>query len=191
MTPTIPAETTPPSLTSTNPLPGTFAKFAKMKVLVIDDEPANVALLDGILTDNGYKRVKSITNSREAIETYEAFQPDLVLLDLMMPHIDGLTILEALRAQGSDILLPVLVLTADVNEETKLRALRAGATDFLLKPFDQIEALLRIGNLLEIRHLHIQLDMQRAAFEDAVVARTSELRTAQSELEKNSGWLGG
>jgi putative two-component system response regulator len=191
MTSTIPVKSTLPFLTSTNPLPGTFAEFAKMKILVIDDEPANVALLEGILTDNGYARVKSITNSREAIETYQAFQPDLVLLDLMMPHVDGLTILEALRAQASDILLPVLVLTADVNEETKLRALRAGATDFLLKPFDQIEALLRIGNLLEIRRLHIQLDMQRAAFEDAVVARTSELRAAQSELEKNSGWLSG
>jgi len=172
-------------------MPGTFAKFAKMKILVIDDEPANVALLEGILTDNGYTRVKSITNSREAIETYQAFQPDLVLLDLMMPHVDGLTILETLRSQAGDILLPVLVLTADVNEETKLRALRAGATDFLLKPFDQIEALFRIANLLEIRQLHTQLDMQRAAFEDAVVARTSELRAAQSELEKNSEWLSG
>jgi putative two-component system response regulator len=189
MTSTIPVESTPPSLTSTNPLPGTFAKFAKMKILVIDDEPANVALLEGTLSDNGYTRVKSVMDSRLAVETCKTFQPDLVLLDLMMPHVDGLTVLEGLRAQGGDIFLPVLVLTADVNEETKLRVLSAGATDFLLKPFEQIEALLRIANLLEIRRLHIQLDMQRLAYEDAVHARASELRDAKSALAKKN-WSG-
>jgi putative two-component system response regulator len=106
------------------------------------------------------------------------------MLDLMMPHVDGFAVLETLRCETNEIFLPVIVLTADANEETKLRALRAGATDFLLKPFDQIEVLLRIGNLLETRHLHIQLDTQRAAYEDAVRARTAELRDAQSALKK-------
>ena len=155
-----------------------------MKILVIDDEPVNVALLEGILADSGYTRVQSITDSRLAFETRKTFQPDLILLDLMMPHLDGFAVLETLRADESEILLPVIVLTADANEETKLRSLRAGATDFLLKPFDQIEVLLRIGNLLEMRRLHIQLDNQRAAFEDAVRTRTAELREAQSALEK-------
>jgi putative two-component system response regulator len=165
---------------------GGSAKHAKMKILVIDDEPANVALLEGLLTDSGYTRVTSITDSRKALETYNVFQPDLLLLDLMMPHVDGMTILETLRSQAGDMFLPVLVLTADVNEKTKLRALQAGATDFLLKPFDQIEALLRIGNLLEIRRLHIQLDNQRAAFEDSLRARTSELRGVELELKTNA-----
>ncbi|MEY2485231.1 MAG: two-component system, NtrC family, sensor kinase [Verrucomicrobiota bacterium] len=168
---------------------GSVANYGKMKVLIIDDEPANVALLEGMLSDNGYTRVSSLTDSRLALETYATFQPDLVLLDLMMPHVDGLTILEALRAQTADVFLPVLVLTADINEKTKIRALQTGATDFLLKPFDYVEVLLRIANLLEIRWLHTQLDTQRAAFEDALRARTSELRDANVALGKKS-WSG-
>src|SRR5947207_2747237 len=163
---------------------GTFAKHGKMKILIIDDEPANVALLEGLLEDNSYTRVASVTDSRTAIDKCSEFQPDLILLDLMMPYIDGLTILESIRSQNSDIFLPVLVLTADVNEQTKLRALHAGATDFLLKPFDHIEALLRINNLLEIRHLHNRIDTQRAAFEEALHARTAELRDTKLELDQ-------
>ena len=159
--------------------------FAKMKIVVIDDEPANVALLEAMLADGGYTRVKTITDSRLAIETCVEFEPDLVLLDLMMPYVDGFTILESLRESAAEAFLPVIVLTADANEATKLRALRAGATDFLLKPFDQLEVLLRMNNLLETRRLHLQLDMQVAAYADAVRERTSELREAQTLLEKS------
>lgn len=158
--------------------------FAKMKIVVIDDEPANVALLEAMLAEGGYTRVKTITDSRVALETCVAFEPDLVLLDLMMPFVDGFTILESLREAAAEAFLPVIVLTADANEATKLRALRAGATDFLLKPFDQLEVLLRMNNLLETRRLHLQLDMQVAAYADAVRERTSELREAQTLLEK-------
>jgi DNA-binding response OmpR family regulator len=160
------------------------ALFSKMKIVVIDDEPANVALLEMMLDEGGYTRVKSVTDSRLAMETCVAFEPDLVLLDLMMPHVDGFTILESLRAAAGETFLPVIVLTADANENTKLRALRAGATDFLLKPFDQLEVLLRMNNLLETRRLHLQLDMQLAAYADAVRERTSELREAQTQLQK-------
>jgi DNA-binding response OmpR family regulator len=159
------------------------ALYSKMKILVIDDEPANVALLEDMLSEGGYSRVKSVTDSRLALETTETFEPDLVLLDLMMPHVDGFTILESLRAGNRETFFPVIVLTADANESTKLRALRTGATDFLLKPFDQLEVLLRMTNLLETRRLHLQLDMQLAAFEDAVRERTSELRAAQVQLQ--------
>ena len=156
--------------------------YAKMKILVIDDEPANVALLEDMLFEGGYTRVKTVTDSRLAMETCETFEPDLVLLDLMMPHVDGFTILESMRATARESFFPVIVLTADANESTKLRALRAGATDFLLKPFDQLEVLLRMTNLLETRRLHLQLDMKMAAFEDAIRERTTELREAQSQL---------
>ena len=155
-----------------------------MKVLIIDDEPANVALLEGLLEENGYTRVVSVTDSRLAMSKCNEFQPDIVLLDLMMPHIDGLTILDSIRTQNADMLLPVLVLTADVSDETKLKALHAGATDFLLKPFDHIEALLRIRNLLEIRQLHTRLDTQRAAFEDALHTRTAEVRDMKLQLDQ-------
>ena len=158
--------------------------YSRMKILIIDDEPANVALLEDMVSSSGYARVKSITDSRLALETCDTFGPDLILLDLMMPHIDGFAILEAVRAAAGETFLPVIVLTADANEETKLRALRAGATDFLLKPFDQVEVLLRIANLLETRRLYSQLDTQRAAYEDAVRERTSELREAQCQLQE-------
>ena len=155
-----------------------------MKVLVIDDEPANVALLEAMLADGGYSRVKSVTDSRLALETIETFEPDLILLDLMMPHVDGFAILDAIRDDAPEVFLPIIVLTADVAEATKIRALRAGATDFLLKPFDQLEVLLRMGNLLATRRLQLHLDMQVAAYADAVRERTSELREAQTLLEK-------
>lgn len=161
-----------------------LANLAKMKILAVDDEPSNVALLEAMLEDAGYSRVKSLTNSRIVMETCAAFDPDLVLLDLMMPQPDGFAILESLRAANRDVFLPVVVLTADINEESRCRALAAGATDFLLKPFDQTEVLLRIRNLLEMRGLHLRLDNQRAAFEDAVYARASELRQALTELEQ-------
>ena len=157
---------------------GDFTQHARMRILVIDDEPANVVLLEYMLAEAGFTRVTSITDSRLALNTCNTFRPDLILLDLMMPHLDGFALLESLRAEGDEIFLPVIVLTADMNEETKERALSAGATDFLLKPFDHLEVLLRIGNLLEMRRLHVQLDNQRAAFEDALRARSLELREA-------------
>jgi DNA-binding response OmpR family regulator len=158
------------------------ALYSKMKIVAIDDEPANVALLEAMLTDGGYTRVKTVTDSRLAMEICVTFEPDLVLLDLMMPHVDGFAILESLRAAAGEAFLPVIVLTADASETTKLRALRAGATDFLLKPFSQLEVLLRMSNLLETRRLHLQLDMQLAAYADAVRERTSELREAQRAI---------
>src|SRR5713226_3528906 len=160
-----------------------------MKILIIDDQPVNVSLLEDILAENGYTRVHSITDSQLTLNTCESFQPDLILLDLMMPPPDGFAILESLRAESDENFLPVVVLTADTNEQAKRRALEAGATDFLLKPFDQTEVLLRIRNLLKTRHLHLLLDNQRAAFEDAVHARSLELRAVQSELEKAQGHL--
>ncbi len=157
---------------------GDFAHHAKMKILVIDDQVTNVALLEDVLSGAGYKNVRSVTDSRLALDTCESYAPDLVLLDLMMPHVSGLEILQSLRSGHSPAFLPVVVITADANEQARRDALRAGATDFLLKPFDQIEVLLRIANLLEMRRLHIQLDMQRAALEEALRERGLELREA-------------
>lgn len=136
--------------------------YRKSKILVIDDEPANAELLEAILADNGYLEVKAITDSRVALEVCRTFEPDLVLLDLMMPHVDGFAILEALRSEPVGVSTPVIVLTADENKETKLRVQNAGATDFILKPFDLTEALLRIERLLALRHRRVQLDSHRA-----------------------------
>ena len=161
----------------------------RMKILIVDDEPANVALLREILFENGYSRIESVRDSKSALETCKEFQPDLVLLDLMMPPPDGFAILESLRSETEDSFLPVVVLTADTNEETKRRALGAGATDFLCKPFDHTEVVLRIRNLLESRRAHLLLDNQRAALEDAIRERTAELQATIAELQRTNKLL--
>ena len=161
----------------------------RMKILIVDDEPANVALLQEILYENGYSRVEAIGDSKLVLELCKKFRPDLVLLDLMMPPPDGFAILESLRAENGESFLPVVVLTADTNEETKRRALEAGATDFLLKPFDHIEVALRIRNLLKSRSAHLLLDNQRAALEEAIRERTSELRATIADLQKTNELL--
>jgi putative two-component system response regulator len=158
-----------------------------MKILIIDDERINVVLLEQLLQQRGYSRVLGLTDSRKALETCAAFDPDLILLDLIMPHVDGFAILEALRSgDASETFLPIVVLTADISEDAKARALEAGATDFLVKPVSQTEALLRIRNLLETRRTHLLLDNQRSALEEAVRERTTELRATIAELRASN-----
>jgi len=163
--------------------------LGKMKIVIIDDEPVNVALLEEILVENEYTRFESVTDSKLALEVCKNFQPDLVLLDLMMPPPDGFAVLERLRAETDEAFLPVVVLTADTNEESKRRALEAGATDFLLKPFDHVEVALRIRSLLKSRRAHLLLDNQRAALEEAIHERTVELRATIAELQKTNDLL--
>jgi len=155
----------------------------KMKILVVDDDRMTVTLLEQLLQRNGYCRVLGITDSRNAFDTCTNFDPDLILLDLIMPEVDGFAVLEALRSDASESFLPIVVLTADITEEAKARALEAGATDFLVKPVSQTEALLRIRNLLETRRLHVVLENQRSALEEAVRERTAELRGTIAELQ--------
>ena len=167
----------------------TEPELHRMKILVIDDDRLSVNLLEQLLQRHGYSRVMGITNSRAALETCAAFDPDLILLDLIMPELDGFAILEALRSDASERFLPIVVLTGDTTEETKSRALEAGATDFLVKPVSQAEALLRIRNLLETRRLNVVLRNQRAALEDAVRERTAELHDTIAELQAANAWL--
>jgi two-component system cell cycle sensor histidine kinase/response regulator CckA len=124
------------------------------RILIIDDQDFNTRLLERILKQAGYRDYRSLNDSRQAIAAYQEFQPDLVLLDLMMPHLDGLAVLEQLRLLTKDTYLPVLVLTADVTPEARRRALSAGAKDFLTKPLDAVEVLLRTKNLLETRFFY-------------------------------------
>ena len=99
-----------------------------------------------------------LTDPRHALPLYEEFKPDLILLDLLMPHLDGYAVMRQICARTpAEAYLPILVLTADITPRAKQKALSAGARDFLTKPFDLTEVLLRIRNLLETRHLHLQL----------------------------------
>jgi PleD family two-component response regulator len=153
-----------------------------MKILVVDDDRMSVNLLEQLLQRHGYTRVLGLTDSRSVVETCATFDPDLLLLDLIMPEVDGFAVLDALRSDASEDFLPIVVLTGDVSEESKARALEAGATDFLVKPVSQTEALLRIRNLLEMRRLYVAAENQRAALEEAVRERTTELHDMIAEL---------
>ena len=155
----------------------------RMKILVVDDDKMTVRLLEQLLKRHGYSRVMGITDSRSVVETCTSFDPDLILLDLGMPEVDGFAVLEILRADVSERFLPIIVLTGDTTEETKARALEAGATDFLVKPVSQTEALLRIRNILEARRLNVLLRNECAALEEAVRERTIQLRQKIAELE--------
>lgn len=128
------------------------------RILIIDDQPANLRLLEDLLAREGFVNVVSTTESLRALNLYAAFDPDLILLDLMMPGMDGYAVLEQLaRQRAPNDFRPVLVLTADATTEAKRRALSLGAKDFLTKPFDAIEAMLRVWNLLETRMLYKRL----------------------------------
>jgi putative two-component system response regulator len=133
-------------------------KLTDARILVVDDERVNVVLLERILEQDGYRNVKSITDPSEAAALYDQFEPDLVLLDLHMPKLDGFAVMQLLEGRiPSDTFLPILILTADIRPEIKRRALAAGAKDFVTKPFDRTEVLLRIQNLLETRFLHLRM----------------------------------
>jgi len=131
------------------------------RILVVDDERVNVILLERILQQDGYSKVRSTSDAYKAAALYDEFEPDLVLLDLHMPGLDGFAVMEQLESRTPrDTFLPIIILTADIRPEVKRRALAAGAKDFVTKPFDRTEVLLRIQNLLETRFLHLRLDRQ-------------------------------
>ena len=153
-------------------------------ILVIDDEEANVALLGAILQRAGYRRVQTSTDPIHGVQLAEAATPDLILLDLSMPILDGYGVMERLRAaQTPASFLPILILTADVNPKTRRRALAGGATDFVTKPFDNDEVVLRCKNLLATRGLHLALQGQNARLEETVQQRTNELERTLVELK--------
>ena len=128
------------------------------RILIVDDLAANLRLLEDLLAREGFTNVVSTTEPEQVLNLHIAFAPDLVLLDLMMPGLSGYAVLERLeRQRPADEFWPVLVLTADASSQAKRRALSLGAKDFLTKPFDHIEAMLRIWNLLETRLLHKRL----------------------------------
>lgn len=161
----------------------TDAGAREERILIVDDQPTNILLLERILQVGQYTNVRSTTDPRVASSLYCEYQPDLILLDLWMPHLDGFAVIEQLRALiPPETYLPILMLTADVTPETKRKALAAGVKDFLTKPFDPVEVLLRVRNLLETRRLHCQLQYQNQELEAKVRERTRDLELAQYEI---------
>ena len=151
-------------------------------VLIVDDQVENVELLSRVLTRSGYTNLYSTTDSRETVALYTKHKPDIVLLDIMMPHLDGFGVMLQLQALPSDDYIPILVLTADNQRETRIKALKSGAKDFLTKPFDRIEVSTRIKNILEVRLLHKEVLRQNAILEEKVLERTKELHDSRLEI---------
>jgi len=152
-------------------------------LLAVDDEPANVKLLERVLALDGYTRVETATDPRAALARFQAQPPDLLLLDLHMPFLDGFEVLDAIAPWVlGPPRVPVLVLTADLSQATKRRALAAGARDFLLKPFDVVEVRLRIANLVETSLLHQALRSHAELLESRVRQRTRDLEQARLEV---------
>jgi CheY-like chemotaxis protein len=150
------------------------------RILVVDDQEANLHLLERLLNEAGYRNVQICAHPDEVCARHRANAYDLILLDLQMPGMDGFQVMAALKTNHADAWLPVIVLTAQPGH--KLRALQAGAKDFITKPFDIVEAKTRIHHMLEVRLLYKHLAAHNQALERAVAERTAELRESEARF---------
>lgn len=138
----------------------------KAQILIVDDEEANIHLLGRTLQQAGYVNIRSTTDPRQVLRLFGELEPDLIILDLRMPNLDGFAVITKLYKEVPDSVgVPILILTADDTAETKRKALAAGARDFLTKPIDLPEVLARVANLLEIRFLRQRLEAQAEAMQ--------------------------
>ncbi|GAB6051555.1 two-component system response regulator [Magnetospira thiophila] len=160
------------------------------RILIVDDNPVNVALLEEILEDEGFAQIDSRTDPLQGLALFEQVHHDLVLLDIRMPELDGHGVMARMRAHLGGDYLPVIVLTAQIDVETKHRALEAGARDFLTKPFDRVEVLHRIRNMLEVHLLYKERTKQNEILEQKVQMRTRELEETRLEIIRRLGRAG-
>lgn len=160
------------------------------RILIVDDKASNVLLLETMLRNLGYLNVRSTMAPRSVCALHADMRFDLILLDLQMPEMDGFEVMEALKLQDPESYLPVLVITAQPGH--KLRALQAGAKDFVSKPFDLVEVQTRIHNMLEVRLLYRKLDDYNKVLEQTVLERTAQLRASEARFksftELSSDW---
>jgi len=157
--------------------------LSEAKFLIVDDQEYNIGLLDRILRRAGFVHLHATTKPQELVRLFSEVQPDIVLLDLHMPEVDGFEAIRRLRERmEDDTFLPILVLTADVTPEARQKALHEGANDFLTKPFDKTEVILRIQNLLKTRYLYLELHGQNTMLDRKVRQRTVQLEEAKHEI---------
>ena len=156
--------------------------FKHARILIIDDERSNVEILQRLLERAGFGRVESTTDPREAADLYVKYRPDLILLDLHMPEMSGLAVMDQLNEIAEASYLPILMMTGDMTPEARQEALTRGAKDFISKPYHTDEVLLRIRTLLETRFLYFQVQSQNQILEAKVRERTRELEAAQVEI---------
>jgi len=157
--------------------------FPNAKILIVDDDATSIRLLTKILSDVGYTNIKSTKNPNKVQKLYNEIKPDLLVLDLHMPHMEGFKIMEQLKESHEEgDYLPILVISQERNRVIQFSALEAGAKDFLVKPYDSIEVLLRIRNFLEVRMLHQKIKDQNIILERKVQGRTEQLHQSQKDV---------
>ena len=156
------------------------------RVLIIDDQEGNIRLLERILASAGYTEIKAVTDPRKVTALYQEWAPDLILLDMMMPHLDGFEVMKQLQPLiPPESYLPILAITADVEPGGPPRPFFFGRRkDFLNKPIDRTEVLLRIANLLETRFLHLKVQEHNRTLEESVRQRTAEVREQATLIAK-------
>ncbi len=157
------------------------------RILVVDDQEANIEMLQNMLTKAGYSSIIGVSDSRKVEGLYAAYNPDLVLLDINMPHLNGFEVMEKLREVDNDSYIPVLVLTGLQDKDVMIKALNAGAQDFLSKPLNRLEMLTRIRNMVTVRLLHKQVRDQNLILEKKVQERTIELQDTRLEIIRRLG----
>jgi PAS domain S-box-containing protein len=156
------------------------ADIQQASILIVDDQEPNILLLDQLLSETGYTCVTSTMNPEAVCAMHRENRYDLILLDLQMPKMDGFQVIEGLKTNDTDSYLPVIVITAQPGH--KLRALLAGAKDFISKPFDLVEVKTRIHNMLEVRLLYKELANSNKILEQKVRERTAELRESEARF---------
>jgi len=157
------------------------------RILVIDDESINLTILSKLLARQGYTQLVLVQDAREALDRYRERRPDLILLDIFMPHLDGYQVMEQLNALDDPLLPPIIIISAQVGREFRLKALGSGARDFVGNPFDQDELLMRVRNLLDVHLAHRLLFDQKAVLEDMVRVRTEALQETRLQVVRRLG----
>jgi len=158
--------------------------FYDARILVVDDQRINLDFAASILRQAGYTNFETIEDPREVVPNVQAHGVDLILCDLRMPRLDGYGVMKALEdVIPSNSYVPIVIITADPSTEARRRALSLGAKDFLTKPLDPTEVVLRIANLLETRSFHLRLQARSERLEDVVVQRTRALSAALERVE--------
>jgi len=163
-----------------NPMLSSAIDIFNAAILIVDDQEANVTLLELLLSEAGYTNVSATSDSQEVCALHRKHRYDLILLDLQLPVMDGFQVMEALKTNPDDPYIPVIVLTAQPGH--KMRALLGGARDFISKPFDLLEVKTRIRNALEVRLLYKKLDLYNKDLEQMVDERTAELRESEARF---------
>jgi putative two-component system response regulator len=157
------------------------------RILIVDDEPVNLKLLNKMLSVQGYSNLVLVQDSRQVLEAYRQQRTDLILLDINMPHLDGFGVLEQLKALDDPLLPPVVILTAQHSQDFLLRALNAGARDSITKPFDRNELLARVRNMLDAHTAYRLVYDQKDVLDEMVQARTEELRRTRLQVVQRLG----